>query len=152
MSSNLSQADFYVLADAEADSRTAFLCRLADKVLGQGLHAYIHVASEAEAERLDQLLWDYRPDAFIPHGLLNTKPDAPVQIGWGEQLPSHRDVYINLHLETGEAALGFRRILEIVVQQADILAATRKNFALYKSHGITPNMHDMRPKTAPASG
>ncbi|MEH6578940.1 MAG: DNA polymerase III subunit chi [Amphritea sp.] len=142
----MSQADFYVLPDAAAESRTAFLCRLADKVLGRGLQAYIHVASESEAERLDQLLWDYRPDAFIPHGILNVKPDSPVQIGWGEQLPEHRDVYINLHLEAGEATLGFSRILEIVVQQPDILAATRVNYALYKKNGITPKMHDMRPK------
>ena len=142
----MSQADFYVLPDAAPDSRTVFLCRLADKVLGRGLQAYIHVASESEAERLDQLLWDYRADAFIPHGILNVKPDSPVQIGWGEQLPEHRDVYINLHLETSEATLGFSRILEIVVQQPDILAATRVNYALYKKNGITPNMHDMRPK------
>jgi len=142
----MSQADFYVLPDAEPDSRTAFLCRLADKVLGKGLQAYIQVTSEAEAERLDQLLWDYRPDAFIPHGKLGSKPGSPVQIGWGDQLPEHRDVYINLNLEAGEEILKFSRILEIVIQQPDILAATRKNFALYKANGITPKMHDMRPK------
>ncbi|UTW03744.1 DNA polymerase III subunit chi [Amphritea atlantica] len=140
----MSQADFYVLPDADPESRTAFLCRLADKVLGHGLNAYIHVASAGEAERLDQLLWDYRADAFIPHGLLNNKPDAPVQIGWGDQLPTHRDVYINLALDASEETLKFDRILEIVIQQADILAATRKNYALYKAHGITPKMHDMR--------
>ncbi|MBN1008172.1 DNA polymerase III subunit chi [Amphritea pacifica] len=140
----MSQADFYVLPDADPESRTAFLCRLADKVLGHGRNAYIHVAGETEAERLDQLLWDYRADAFIPHGLLNRKPDAPVQIGWGDQLPQHRDVYINLALDASEETLKFDRILEIVIQQPDILAATRKNFALYKNNGITPKMHDMR--------
>ena len=142
----MSQADFYVLPDDAPESRTAFLCRLADKVLGKGLNVFIHVASEPEAERLDQLLWDYRADAFIPHGILNTKPDAPVQIGWGDQLPEHRDVYINLHLDASEETLKFDRILEIVIQQPDILAATRKNFALYKQNGITPKMHDMRSK------
>ena len=140
----MSQADFYVLPDADPESRTAFLCRLADKVLGHGLNAYIHVSGEPEAERLDQLLWDYRADAFIPHGLLNSKPDAPVQIGWGDQLPQHRDVFINLALDATEETLKFDRILEIVIQQPDILAATRKNYALYKSNGITPKMHDMR--------
>ncbi|WP_290701433.1 DNA polymerase III subunit chi [Amphritea sp.] len=144
----MSQADFYVLPDAEPESRTAFLCRLADKVLGHGLNVYIHVTSEHEAERLDQLLWDYRADAFIPHGLLNSKPDAPVQIGWGDQLPQHRDVYINLALDASEETLKFDRILEIVIQQPDILAATRKNFALFKSNGVTPKMHDMRPKAS----
>ena len=144
----MSQADFYVLPDAEPEKRTAFLCRLADKVLGQGLNIYIHVTGEIEAERLDQLLWDYRADAFIPHGLLNSKPDAPVQIGWGDQLPQHRDVYINLALEASTETLKFDRILEIVIQQPDILAATRKNFALYKNSGRTPKMHDMRPKAS----
>lgn len=140
----MSQADFYVLPYAEPESRNAFLCRLADKVLGRGLNVFIHVNSEADANRLDQLLWDYRADAFIPHGILNQKPTAPVQIGWGDQLPTHRDVYINLGLEASAATLAFDRILEIVIQQPDILIATRKNFALYKKSGITPKMHDMR--------
>ncbi|WP_417225089.1 DNA polymerase III subunit chi [Amphritea sp.] len=142
----MSQADFYVLPNAEPESRTAFLCRLADKVLGRGLNVFIHVSDEHEAQRLDQLLWDYRADAFIPHGILNQKPAAPVQIGWGDQLPTHRDVYINLGLEAAEETLKFERILEIVIQQPDILSATRKNFALYKQNGISPKMHDMRPK------
>ncbi|RTE66573.1 DNA polymerase III subunit chi [Amphritea opalescens] len=142
----MSQADFYVLPNAEPESRNAFLCRLADKVLGRGLNVFIRVANETEANRLDQLLWDYRPDAFIPHGILNQKPDAPVQIGWGDQLPTHRDVYINLGLDASAETLKFDRILEIVIQQPDILAATRQNFALYKKNGITPKMHDMRPK------
>ncbi|MDO6562709.1 DNA polymerase III subunit chi [Amphritea sp. 1_MG-2023] len=141
-------ADFYVLPDAEPESRTAFLCRLADKVLGRGLNVFIRVSGETEAQRLDQLLWDYRADAFIPHGIINQTPTAPVQIGWGEQLPTHRDVYINLALEAAEETLEFERILEIVIQQPDILAATRKNFALYKKNGITPSMHDMRRRNA----
>lgn len=145
------QADFYVLPDDAPESRTAFLCRLADKILGKGLNVYIHVISESEAERLDKLLWDYRADAFIPHGILNTKPGAPVQIGWGDQLPEHRDVFINLNLEASEETLKFDRILEIVIQQPEILAATRINYALYKKNGITPKMHDMRPAAKPPS-
>lgn len=142
----MAQADFYVLPDTEPESRTAFLCRLADKVLGRGLNVYIHVENEPEAERLDQLLWDYRADAFIPHGIIDRKPGAPVQIGWGDSLPEHRDVYINLALKASEETLKFERILEIVIQQPEILDATRNNFALYKKNGITPKMHDMRPQ------
>lgn len=148
----MSQADFYVLTDTHNDSRYTFLCRLADKVLGKGRQVFISVASEQEAERLDQLLWDYRPEAFIPHGIISNASSAadtpaPVQIGWGDTLPEHRDVFINLHLDTAGETLKFERILEIVVQQDDILTATRKNYATYKDAGIEIKMHDMRPKS-----
>lgn len=148
----MSQADFYVLTDTRQDSRYTFLCRLADKVLGRGRQVYIQVANQQEAEQLDQLLWDYRPEAFIPHGIISSASSsadtpAPVQIGW-DTLPEHRDVFINLHLDVGDDTLEFERILEIVVQQDDILKATRQNYTTYKSAGIEIRMHDMRPKQA----
>ena len=70
--------------------------------------------------------------------------NAGVQIGWDQQRPEHKDVFVNLNLDIPEDALGFDRILEVVVQTEDVLTSTRKNYKLYQSNGIQIDMHDMR--------
>ncbi len=141
-----SKADFYILPSSDPDARGRFLCRLAEKIGALGHKIYIQTPDESVANRIDQLLWEYRPEAFIPHTIIGGKVHANIEIGWAEQRPEHTDVFVNLSLDIPEDALQFDRILEIVVQTEDVLTATRKNYKLYQSNGIQIDMHDMRPK------
>jgi DNA polymerase-3 subunit chi len=139
-----SKADFYVLPSSDPDARGRFLCRLVEKILGLGHQIFIHTADESEAKRIDQLLWEFKPESFIPHSMVTEPLPAVVKIGWQDQRPEHNDVFLNLHLDIPKDALSFNRILEIVVQREDILTSTRNNYKLYQSNGIAIDMHDMR--------
>lgn len=141
-----SKADFYVLPSSDPEARGRFLCRLVDKILGLGHEIYIQTANEAEAKRIDQQLWEFQAESFIPHSLTSEDLPAKVKIGWDNQRPDHKDVFVNLDLDISEDALRFDRILEVVVQSEDILTSTRLNYARYKQDGIIPQMHDMRQK------
>ncbi len=141
-----SKADFYVLPSNDPDARGRFLCRLVSKIRALGHELYIQTANESEAKRIDQLLWEFQPEAFIPHELIGDKLNSGVQIGWDNQRPEHKDVFVNLNLDIPEDALAFDRILEIVVQSEDILTSTRSNYKVYQSSSIPIDMHDMRPK------
>lgn len=140
------KADFYVLPSSDPDSRGRFLCRLVEKIRALGHEIFVHTANQSEAQRIDQLLWEFRPESFIPHHLIDETPAAPIQIGWGQQRPQHKDVFINLDLDIPEDALQFGRILEIVVQSEDILTSTRANYKRYQESKIPIDMHDMRKK------
>lgn len=142
-----SKADFYVLPSTDPDARARFLCRLVEKIRALGHEIFIQTRDESEAQRIDQLLWEYRPESFIPHSLLSESDNAGVKIGWDAQRPAHQDVYVNLDLEIPDDALKFDRILEIVVQSEDILTATRSNYKLYQTDSVQIDMHDMRKKS-----
>jgi DNA polymerase-3 subunit chi len=141
-----SKADFYVLPSSDPDARARFLCRLVEKIRALGHQIFIQASNETEAQRIDQLLWEYRPESFIPHSLINETDNADVKIGWDTQRPPHQDVYVNLDLEIPEDALKFDRILEIVVQSEDVLTSTRSNYKLYQKNSVQIDMHDMRKK------
>ena len=140
----MSRADYYILPDSDPDSRAAFLCRLCDKILGLGLRVFISTEHESDARRLDQQLWSARPDSFVPHVLLGQMPESPIEIGWGDQLPDHRQVFVNLSARLPDAAFDFERIVEIVVQTPEVLAATRDNYARCRDRGIELHRTDMR--------
>lgn len=140
----MSRADYYILPDTDQDSRELFLCRLCEKILGLGLRIYIHTGSEDEATRLDQRLWSFRSDAFVPHVILGQAPGAPIEIGNGSQRPDHREVLVNLALELPDDAFEFQRIVEIVVQEETILNATRQNWLRCRDQGAELHRNDMR--------
>ncbi|MFW1678498.1 DNA polymerase III subunit chi [Pontibacter sp. JAM-7] len=142
-----SKADFYLLPNDDPEDRGRFLCRLLEKICALGHQVYIHTPDQRAAQQLDQLLWEFRPEAFIPHGLSNEQHNSAVEIGWDQQRPSHRDLFINLDQAIVEDAMDFDRIVEIVVQSPEILSATRDNFRVYKSRGINAEMHDLRHNT-----
>lgn len=59
------QVDFYHLTFAPVER---VLPRIAERVLADGGRLLIVSADEALAQQLDEHLWNYRPDSFLPHG------------------------------------------------------------------------------------
>ncbi|MFT6914651.1 MAG: DNA polymerase-3 subunit chi [Motiliproteus sp.] len=142
----MSRSDFYILAADDPQARRHFLCKILEKVYGLGHRIYVRTGDEASARQLDEWLWEFRGDAFLPHSLIAEQLDDVIEIGYGDSLPGHRDVFINLELEVTDAALSFDRIIEVVIQQPEILAATRANYRRYKLQGYDIRMNDMRPQ------
>ena len=123
-----------------------FLYKLLEKVVRLGHKVYIRAASEQQANLLDNRIWDYQDQAFLPHSLVAEGLESPIEIGYGDAQPTHKDIFLNFDLEIPDQALSFNRIIEIVVQEQSILEATRCNFRHYKKAGFDIHMNDMRKK------
>lgn len=73
---------FYRLAAAPPE---AALPELLEKSLGRGWRVLVRVGSAAAVAALDEALWTYRDDAFLPHGRADARGAArqPVLISAG---------------------------------------------------------------------
>lgn len=142
------RSDFYILATDDLQARRHFLCKVLEKVYRMGHRVYIRTSDEASAKQLDESLWEFRADAFLPHSLIAEQLDSTIEIGYGDTLPQHRDVFVNLELDVAEIALQFERIIEVVVQNQQILDATRANYRRYQQQGYEIRMNDMRSQSA----
>ncbi len=135
----MTRIDFYQIAGDE----TIFTCRLIDKVYRKGHLIYVHTATEQQANTLDEQLWTYRPDSFIPHALQSLGQSAPIKIGCNHEPNEHQDVLINL---SGEIPLWFSRfdrVAEVVPVDQNSRQSARKNYTFYKDRGYTLNYHKM---------
>ncbi|PCK07328.1 MAG: DNA polymerase III subunit chi [Alteromonadaceae bacterium] len=145
----MTSVDFYVLQQNSIDDRKQFACRLIDKVVRQGHKVILNEEQATDSADMDQRLWAFKPESFIPHvvaGDANTQNAAVVLVNTqntGEDTELHEDVLINLAMKPPSNFARFQRLVEIVVQEPEILAATRKNYAIYKSQGYTINMHKL---------
>lgn len=121
-----------------------FTCRLIEKAYRQGCCIYVHTESVPQAAELDELLWSFRADRFIPHALLESGTPAPVHIGCGDDPGEHQDVMINLSGDIPHFFSRFERVTEIVPQETDKRTRARSNFRFYKDRGYPLNYHDLK--------
>lgn len=140
----MKRADFYLLsANAPPEAALNFACRLADKAFQLGHRVYLHTASAEQSARLDELLWTFRQDSFVPHACYDQPlaAAAAVVIGHGVPPPEWNDVLLNLGAELAPAHERFARIGEVVAYPQR--QAARNRYQHYKSLGYLMEHHDV---------
>ena len=137
------QVDFYVLED-ETQRVELLACRLAMMAWQKGNRIMLLTESEAENERLDQLLWEHPQGRFLPHAKKH-EGEAPVLIGTLAQLGDNDgNVVINLTREPVPAPQRFQRLLELVPASPSERAASREKFRAYREQGLNPESHSIK--------
>lgn len=134
----MTRVEFYVLPDSSALSRARAACQLAGKGWQHGLAVFIRCQDVAQCEEINELLWGFRAERFIPHDRYEDTPDAPVVIGLEQPPASPHGLLINLASSISPHVNDFSRVIEIVNQQPDLLNACRENFRLYRQRGYDP--------------
>jgi len=139
--------DFYTLAADSGGDRLLLTCRLAQRAYGEGLRVFVATPDLGTARTLDLLLWTFRDESFVPHGLVGeTDPElTAVLIGRGPGEPAHgTQVLINLGLEVPQGLDTCERVLEPIDQDPQVRAAGRRRYAHYQGLGYPLNHHELR--------
>ncbi len=139
----MTRVGFYVVQAAEAGQRLEVAARLAAKAFAAGHHIYINAVDRDQAAALDELLWSYRPDSFLPHALAGEEFSDRIAIGWGQDPGEHSDLLINLQLEIPAFFSRFGRVAEVVTQDEQSLAALRRSWTFYRDRGYQLEKHDL---------
>ena len=141
------RADYYILPSSDHDSRERLACKLCEKALSLGQRIHIHTENEADLHQLDQTLWNFRSDSFVPHAILGSAVKSPVSIACGEMPAEPVDLFINLGLSAPEGCESASRCIEIVIQSEAVLAATRHSWAMRKAAGWECQRQDLRDRS-----
>ena len=135
------QVDFYVLARA-SQSAERLACRLAMMAWEQGHAVAVLTADEDAAGALDEIMWDFPPGRFLPHGRGLSDAENPVGIGsLDSAIPAGRDVVINLADTAVPEPDRFSRLLEIVPAEEQRRQASRIKYRVYRDLGLEPAHH-----------
>ena len=144
----MTQVDFYVMTGGSVDDSLRVACRLAEKASQRG-SVYVHTSNEAQTHALNEKLWSFREDAFVPHGIHSENNEHPAseKVLIGHTLPPEdfHDLMINLSLEVPRFHGRFARLLEVVPGEHEAREACRKSYAYYRDRGYPLNKHDINP-------
>ena len=138
------RADFYLIAKPRfRDDPLLLVCELAKRAFESTQPTLILARSADQADALDEKLWEFDENAFIPHQLAGDDDDAltPVLIvAPGTQTPD-RPLVINLRDECAPGL--FERVLEVVPADDAQRLGSRERWKTYKAAGFEVNKHDM---------
>ncbi len=144
----MTRVDFYILPDQAEQNRMVLACRLAEKAFRQGHQIYIHTSSEQVSEQLDELMWTFRQNSFVPHQLATAADQAPVTIGHQEQAPDEQaDVLLNMSAEVPLFFSRFKRVAELVNQAEDTRQQGRIRYKFYRDRGYPMHTHNLQSDT-----
>ena len=139
------RADFYLIAKPRfRESPLLLVCELARKAVHAGQPLLVLANSREQAEALDDLLWSFDPDDYLPHqiaGLDLDEDEADVLIAPPEADVPMRPLVLNLR--DAPVAGEFERVLEVVPADEAARGSSRERWRHYLSLGVTVNKHDM---------
>ncbi|MFK5984695.1 MAG: DNA polymerase III subunit chi [Pseudomonadota bacterium] len=162
----MTKIDFYILAQDSHRSVEQLTCQLTEKAYKQNNFIYIQTQSVEQANNLDELLWKFKANSFIPHknmvnqtsGLTEQQIDnfaypilintaeflAKEALATGEYNPENKaELLINLSDKTNDFFSSFQRLVEIVSKNEQSKQAARIRFRFYKDRGYEISTHNV---------
>lgn len=128
------------------DDRLAYACRLLRKALTRGSRVLVD-GSAAEIDVLDQALWTFEAQEFLPHWRWRAGEEAksaalraPIWlIEEGQVLPKGGDpprILVHLGDQAVVAPAAWERVIELVSNDDEIRRQARQRWRLYESQGF----------------
>src|SRR3990167_1159783 len=136
--------EFYVLSTATPAERLRAASQLAMKAWRAGLPVFVSGSDVQQCSELDELLWRFTAESFVPHDLHQDNPQAPVTIGLDDEPASQQGVLINLGSTLSPHVERFSRVIEIVNQDPILRPPGRGNSRSSRRRGNDPKRGDLR--------
>jgi len=116
-------------------------CEIAEENYARGSRVQIIALDQEQAERLDDLLWTFKPDTFIPHGLWVGSPDEPAQpvvITTRKEAVEGMDSLLIMGYGEVDLVSQFSHAFHlVVVDNEDRLDGSRRYWTLLKDAGFS---------------
>jgi DNA polymerase III subunit chi len=141
------RVDFYVLKSAVEQKRWAFACRLTEKAYLRDLRVVILSESPAEVKMLDELLWTFNQQSFIPHKICTDEksldPATPVHLTSDSATLPAADLLVNLARALPSQLQRFSRVAEIIDADEERRRLGRERFKAYRDLKFTLETHQI---------
>lgn len=152
----MTKIDFYIAPESDSDNTAGkdhhqIACRIIEKAYRRNLSVYVHTDNQDDAVAIDQLLWSFRANSFIPHSLdddsealTEGKADIPeVLISANSNPRHHTDVLVNVSTQLPDFFARFLRLAEIVSSDNQARTLSRERYKFYRERGYPLNIHQL---------
>ena len=139
------RADFYLIQKPRfREEPLRLVCELARKAYDANLWTLVLARDAAQAAALDELLWAFDEDAYIPHQIAGTDDEdalTPVLIASPDDDVPLRALVINLRDAPVDGS--FERVLEVVPADESARGPLRERWKQYQARALEVKKYDM---------
>jgi len=151
------QATFYLLDETktielttssnELHNNALLFCACVQAALcyRQQQKVFIYTENQQQAHDLDELLWAFDADSFVPHNLMGEGPSygSPVEISW--QAPTNRRaILINLTENAPSFVQQFGHVIDFVPPDEKLKQLARSRYRQYQQLGFAVQMNEQQ--------
>jgi DNA polymerase-3 subunit chi len=142
------QVEFHILSNTGVEAGIEHACQLVDQACQQQQTVFVRVDSEAVAQRIDELLWTFRDQAFIPHEIITasspSNPRIVALIGIDEISPAtFHSLLINVSNAFPSQIDGMHHVIEVVDTDPLHKQQARERYKLYRDKGYQLETHNI---------
>ncbi|WP_233862562.1 DNA polymerase III subunit chi [Paraburkholderia adhaesiva] len=118
----------------------AYACRLVRKAYLAGEQVVV-LAEPARLRAFDEMLWTFSPLDFVPHCMADSAlaNETPIVLAADLERAPHHRVLLNLGATVPPQFARFERLLEVIGDTPDELAAGRDRYRFYRDRGYALN-------------
>lgn len=132
--------EFHILSEAGDVARLRYACQLVEHAYEQNQRCYVYAGNDDQARRMDEVLWTFRDQAFIPHEIHggNSPSHERIMALIGAQPQAAADfqaLLINLSDAPLEQVDNFARICEVVDADPEHKQLARERYKRYRELG-----------------
>ena len=133
----MSEITFYVYDTTDAKIRLKHLCVLVEEAYKQQQTVMIYVDTEEQQSYLDDLLWTWSQNSFMPHAPVTTAraddiPRYPVVIGSTLPEDDYYTTLFNLSATVPEDYQRFQKVVEVVDGEEKNRVHLRGHYRIYR--------------------
>ncbi|NII56552.1 DNA polymerase III subunit chi [Luteibacter sp. SG786] len=138
------RADFYLIDKPRfREDPLLLVCELAKRAFGAQQPTLILTRDFEQAEAIDEYLWAFDEDAYIPHQLAGDEQDDDTAVLIVPPGVETRDRPLVINLRDTCAPGQFDRVLEVVAADPAEREGSRARWTQYKQAGFEVTKHDM---------
>ena len=139
------RADFYLIDKPRFREQPLLLvCELAKRGYAANLSILVLARDTAQAEAIDDLMWSFDPDEYLPHqiaGMDEDDDEAPILIATPDMDVPARPLLLNLRDDPPGGR--FERVLEVVPADPAARGPLRERWKHYQALGFDVKKIDM---------
>jgi DNA polymerase III subunit chi len=136
------QVDFYIVDTPSQHDADLVCCRVVEKAWTNNVSAQVLTDTLARQEEINDLIWTFKQNSFIPHERDEANDATPATIFVAQGTPKHpTKMLINLTLEIPPFYKNYTRIAEIVA--AEHKKEGRIRYKFYRDLGFTLKTHNL---------
>lgn len=129
---------FSVEAGSELD-QARFICKLVGELVRHDQPIHILTATEHMTRTLDEALWHYPADRFLPHTIMTkSSPTCLITMNMAMEKDSGCESVINLSATVPNSLDGILQICELVGIDSNDKRDARNKFRDYQKRGLHP--------------
>lgn len=144
----MTRVDFYLLQGGGSGRKPRLACRVVDKAYRLGHRIYVYTSDSEEAARLDELMWTFAQNCFVPHALFTPAgarvPAEPVLIGATPPPDGFSQVLVSLAIEVPEFFSRFERVADLVDNDERERELARTRYRFYRERGYPLEKHPIQ--------